>query len=61
MNATTTIIVSHRVSTIKDADEILFLKDGGIIERGRHDELLELNGEYKNLYDKQLLEKKIGN
>lgn len=56
---TTSIIISHRVSTIKDADEILFLKDGQIVERGSHVQLLELNGDYKNLYDKQLLEKKI--
>lgn len=56
---TTSIIISHRVSTIKDADEILFLKDGQIVERGSHVHLLELNGDYKNLYDKQLLEKKI--
>lgn len=56
---TTSIIISHRVSTIKDADEILFLKDGEIVERGTHFELIEFNGEYKSLYDKQLLEKKI--
>lgn len=56
---TTSIIISHRVSTIKDANEILFLKDGEVIERGTHNELLELNGEYKILNDKQLLEKKI--
>ena len=61
LSSTTTIIISHRVSTIKDADEILFLKDGRIAERGNHEQLLEINGEYKSLYDKQLLEKKIGN
>lgn len=56
---TTTILISHRVSTIQSADEILFMDNGKIIERGKHDELLELNGLYKNLYDKQLLEEKI--
>lgn len=56
---TTTILISHRVSTIQSADEILFMHNGKIIERGKHDELLELNGLYKNLYDKQLLEEKI--
>lgn len=61
LSSTTTMIISHRVSTIKDADEILFLKDGKIAERGNHDQLLELNGEYKSLYNKQLLERKISN
>lgn len=56
---TTRIIISHRVSTIKDAEEILFLKDGAVIERGTHNELLAFKGEYKRLYDKQLLEKKV--
>lgn len=56
---TSSIVISHRVSTIKDADEILYLKDGEILERGSHTDLIELGGEYKGLYDKQLLEKKI--
>lgn len=60
MADTTRIIISHRISTIKDADEILFLDEGKIIERGEHEELLLLNGEYKDLYNKQLLEEKVG-
>lgn len=55
----TTLIVSHRVSTIRDADLICVLEDGRIIERGTHDELLKLNGEYADLYERQLLEEEI--
>ena len=55
----TTIIISHRVSTIKHADEILFLDEGKIIERGTHKELLQLKGEYFELYERQLLEEEI--
>lgn len=56
---TTTIIISHRVSTVQEADEIIFLDDGKIVERGTHNELLKLNGLYRDLYEKQLLEEKI--
>lgn len=55
----TTVIVSHRVSTIRDADLICVLQDGEIIERGTHDDLLELDGEYADLYRRQLLEEEI--
>ncbi len=55
----TTLIVSHRVSTIKDADLICVLDDGEIIERGTHDELLRYDGEYAELYQRQLLEEEI--
>ena len=58
MKNKTSIIVSHRVSSIKHADEIIFLENGKIIEKGTHQELLEKNGYYKSLYDKQLLEEK---
>ena len=50
----TTIIIAHRLSTIKNADKILFLNKGKIIESGTHEELLNLNGEYKKLISKQL-------
>lgn len=61
MNSRTTIIISHRISTVKDCDEIIFLDNGKIIERGTHEELLTTNGMYKDLYEKQLLEEKITN
>ena len=50
---TTTIIISHRLSSLMHANKILFLEKGRIVESGSHDELLELNGHYKDLYDLQ--------
>ena len=55
----TTIIVSHRVSSAKNADQIIILEEGKIIQQGSHNQLLESNGYYKDLYNKQLLEKEI--
>jgi len=46
----TSIVIAHRLSTILDADKILVISDGKIIESGTHDELMEINGEYKKLY-----------
>ena len=59
MRQRTTILISHRVSTVKNADNIIVLRDGYIIERGTHDELLAHNGYYADLYQKQLLEEEL--
>ena len=53
----TVIVVAHRLSTVKNADEIVVLDKDGIIERGSHEELLKLGGEYKRLYDFQFRER----
>jgi ATP-binding cassette subfamily B multidrug efflux pump len=55
----TTLVVSHRTSTVRDADLICVMKDGRIAERGTHDELLQLGGEYADLYKRQLLEEEL--
>ena len=59
MKDRTSIIISHRISTVKDADLIVVLQDGEIAERGTHDELVELNGIYAELHQKQLLEEQL--
>jgi ATP-binding cassette subfamily B protein len=51
----TTLIVSHRVSSVKDADQIIFLQDGHIVERGNHEQLIALAGRYADLYHSQVL------
>jgi ATP-binding cassette subfamily B multidrug efflux pump len=59
MQGRTTIFISHRVSTVRNADRIAVLHDGRIVESGTHDELLGLNGYYSDLYNKQLLEEEL--
>jgi len=55
----TTLMISHRISTIKDADIIYYLEDGTVVEQGTHDELLENEGHYSVMYNKQLLEQEL--
>ncbi len=59
MQGRTTIFISHRVSTVRNADRIAVLHSGRIVELGTHDELLALNGYYSDLYNKQLLEEEL--
>ena len=59
MKGRTTIFISHRVSTVRNADRIAVLHGGRIVELGTHDELLALNGYYSDLYNKQLLEEEL--
>ncbi|MGV3507762.1 MAG: ABC transporter ATP-binding protein [Sphingobacteriaceae bacterium] len=56
MKGKTSIIIAHRISTIKNADKIIVLEDGQIIEQGNHKTLIQANGAYKELHEKQLLE-----
>ena len=59
MRGRTTIIISHRVSTVKSADQIVVLENGAIAERGTHEELLKNGTYYPELYRKQLLEEEL--
>jgi ATP-binding cassette subfamily B protein len=55
----TTILISHRISTVRDADQIAVLAHGRIIELGTHEDLLARGGYYAGLYEKQLLEEEL--
>ncbi len=55
----TTIMISHRISTVKNADKIYYLENGTIVESGKHDDLVELEGRYASMYKKQLIEQEL--
>ncbi len=59
MQGRTTLFISHRISTVRHADQIAVLVAGRIAERGTHDELLARNGYYADLFQKQLLEEEL--
>ena len=59
MRGRTTLLISHRISTVRDADQIVYLKEGEIIERGTHDELVDRRGAYYELYRRQSLVREV--
>jgi ATP-binding cassette subfamily B protein len=59
MRQRTSILIAHRISTVKDADQIIVMDHGEIVERGTHQELIDLHGEYARIYERQLLEAEL--
>ena len=56
----TVLLISHRLANVVDSDQIYFLKDGEIKEGGKHEELIQMNGEYRHLYDSQMVLENYG-
>ena len=59
MKNRTTILISHRISTVKGADHIVVLDEGSIVETGTHEQLLDQNGIYAGIYETQLLQEEL--
>jgi ABC-type transport system involved in Fe-S cluster assembly fused permease/ATPase subunit len=60
MQGRTSFVIAHRLSTVMNADRIIVLQGGRIVEEGRHEELLAHAGEYKHLYDQQFRDEQQG-
>jgi len=59
LSGTTTIMISHRISSILNADTIFYIQEGSIVEYGAHNELIEKEGRYADMYNRQLLEQEL--
>ena len=59
MRGRTTLLISHRISTVREADMVVYLRGGTIVEQGTHDELLARRGAYFDLYRRQSLERAV--
>jgi ABC-type multidrug transport system fused ATPase/permease subunit len=59
MSGRTTLLVSHRIATVRDVDLIVYMRQGEIVERGRHEELLKRRGAYYELYRRQQLVREV--
>lgn len=60
MRGRTTIIIAQRIATVKDADQVIVLNNGQIVERGRHSDLIKVDGRYAAMYKRELLQQELG-